>query len=371
MSGVEEQDLPGLDATAGKLQRVLEVAAVARSFLNSFENPNLPLQLFHAIVELTIKLGEQGVPADKLEFDSIDLSDYMISHFHSSKRFDSQNKAKRTEWITDQWKKLSRQLPEFEQGLIQHAARMQHRFTPNPVKQESIGGRGNKTLYRLACLPISDIDEVTHESSLTPHTKDPREPVIPEAEHITYTVARAKKLPPWARWLDHLEISGRTKLVFACLMAPGYALTCAWAILAFLTLSRHWLNQPIQPWQVMAFYPGIWIILPIVIFGMPFWRLSTHKIIPSPFLVTLFQSVTEDLFLELSRTDGCHRIDPDKPRSIRLVSYSARCPVCNGLVSIEGGGWKYPGRLIGRCYESPREHVWSFDHVTLSGRRLH
>lgn len=369
MNGVLAGDTQ--DVTTNKLLCTLEAAAVAKSFLNSFDNPDLSIQLFHAIVKMTLELGEQQVEIGELIFDSFDLSEYIIKHFHCSKQFDQQDISERTKWITTHWKKLSTQLPDFETGLTQHAQRLQYRHIPKPVKIESMGGRGKRTFYKLEYSTIPSMDKPPDESETAPELKTNPQPCRPSVEHITYTTARAKILLPWVRWLEHLKISGRTKLVFACLMALGYALSCAWTILAFLTLSRYWLDQPIQSWQILAFYPGIWIILPIVIFGMPFWRLSMHKIIPSPFLFTLFQSVTDDLFLELSRTDGCHRIDPDKPRSIRLVSYSARCPICNGFVSIEGGGWKYPGRLIGRCYESPREHVWSFDHVTLSGRRLH
>ncbi|WP_419834521.1 hypothetical protein [Endozoicomonas atrinae] len=57
-------------------------------------------------------------------------------------------------------------------------------------------------------------------------------------------------------------------------------------------------------------------------------------------------------------------------RRIALVLYSGDCPVCNGSVQIARGGFHFPGRLVGRCAESPVEHVFSFDHISKVGRPL-
>lgn len=55
---------------------------------------------------------------------------------------------------------------------------------------------------------------------------------------------------------------------------------------------------------------------------------------------------------------------------IKLVHYTAECPVCKGTISIEKGGLRFPGRLVGKCNNSPREHCFSFDHITRKGNRL-
>jgi hypothetical protein len=66
--------------------------------------------------------------------------------------------------------------------------------------------------------------------------------------------------------------------------------------------------------------------------------------------------------LELARVDG--------GVTIRLVRYSSCCPVCGASVSVEKGEPDFPRRLVGRCAESPREHVFSFDRVTRKGKAL-
>ena len=54
-------------------------------------------------------------------------------------------------------------------------------------------------------------------------------------------------------------------------------------------------------------------------------------------------------------------------RQIRLVRYSAPCPIFGATLYLEDGARDYPRRLVGRCYGSPREHVFSFDRVTRRG----
>lgn len=56
--------------------------------------------------------------------------------------------------------------------------------------------------------------------------------------------------------------------------------------------------------------------------------------------------------------------------SVQLHRYVSDCPICNGKVRLSDGGSSYPARLVGRCVDSPREHVYSFDRVTLEGSPL-
>lgn len=58
------------------------------------------------------------------------------------------------------------------------------------------------------------------------------------------------------------------------------------------------------------------------------------------------------------------------PDAIRPVRYTSTCPVCGAMVRIDRGEPDFPRRLVGRCDESPREHVFGFDRVTLTGATL-
>lgn len=60
----------------------------------------------------------------------------------------------------------------------------------------------------------------------------------------------------------------------------------------------------------------------------------------------------------------------EKDSEWRLVRYTAVCPVCASRVFVEKGEPDFPRRLVGRCSESPREHVFSFDRITRRGTAL-
>ena len=57
-------------------------------------------------------------------------------------------------------------------------------------------------------------------------------------------------------------------------------------------------------------------------------------------------------------------------RHYRFVRYFTSCPVCTATVELANGDPDFTGRIVGRCSESPHEHVFSFDRVTLTGEVL-
>lgn len=54
----------------------------------------------------------------------------------------------------------------------------------------------------------------------------------------------------------------------------------------------------------------------------------------------------------------------------RIVRYTGTCTVCSGEVQVRPGEPDFPRRMVGRCAQSPREHVFSFDRITLIGGPL-
>lgn len=57
-------------------------------------------------------------------------------------------------------------------------------------------------------------------------------------------------------------------------------------------------------------------------------------------------------------------------RAVKVARYTARCPICEGMLKLDHGEPEFPRRLVGRCSKSPREHVFSFDRVTRRGKAL-
>jgi len=78
-----------------------------------------------------------------------------------------------------------------------------------------------------------------------------------------------------------------------------------------------------------------------------------------------------DLFVKFTEKPAQFELLRDGDlRLIRLVRYTAACPLCGATLYLEDGAPEYRRRLVGRCYDSPREHVYSFDRVTRKGRLL-
>lgn len=63
-------------------------------------------------------------------------------------------------------------------------------------------------------------------------------------------------------------------------------------------------------------------------------------------------------------------LDENKRRRLQLVRYSAVCPVCAGTVELRYAQGANRRRLVGCCSEVPHEHVFTFDRILRTGRRL-
>lgn len=57
-------------------------------------------------------------------------------------------------------------------------------------------------------------------------------------------------------------------------------------------------------------------------------------------------------------------------KKVQLTKYVGLCPLCKAQVELEKGDPDFPGGIIGRCKESPRERIYSFDRVTKLGSFL-
>ena len=53
-----------------------------------------------------------------------------------------------------------------------------------------------------------------------------------------------------------------------------------------------------------------------------------------------------------------------------LVRWSADCPICEAPLELKDDSPVLKGALVGCCFESPDEHCFTFDRVTLEGRAL-
>jgi hypothetical protein len=100
---------------------------------------------------------------------------------------------------------------------------------------------------------------------------------------------------------------------------------------------------------------GVWILV-----LQPWYRLVNDRIVVAAESILSWREKYAQLELFTDR----------ETRRIRVVRYSSTCAICGAAIYVDDGSPDFPRRMIGRCSESPREHVFSFDRVTRSGETL-
>jgi len=100
---------------------------------------------------------------------------------------------------------------------------------------------------------------------------------------------------------------------------------------------------------------------------IPFYEAIDKRIGLAPVWLTKLEITSAQL--RYVRTKN-KRANGNYVRALQLVIYQAECPICGNEVLIEKGKYAHKMRLVGVCNESPREHIFSFDHVTKKGKLL-
>ncbi|WP_281848742.1 hypothetical protein [Dyella sp. GSA-30] len=219
------------------------------------------------------------------------------------------------------------------------------------------GGRGNSTEYSFRFDDMPEFrDEFADQSLQSPdagsadinaivYTREPAEPAF------------------WLGWLLKHPFPTLSWRGFVLIVTLGIVMVTTlflWFALAFVLLTK----QPalVRISALIAFYAviasaGWWSM-------RPFWELPLERITAASDLILSMRQIYAQL--RLTREKG----GKDVRGWLSLERHWSTCPVCSGTIEIRSGKAAYPGRLVGRGSENPREHVYSFDAVTLTGRLL-
>lgn len=302
-----------------------------------------PFDLLRGLTNLTIKRAEKG---EDLKISSTSLQVEVDGALTEK----SPGSA-----LAAPWKQLNeRILLEREQGIQEFFA--QHGFDQYlwPVKDKSLGGAGNPSMYYLETRVIS----TPREPEITGVTTKTGEGIryIPEltpspAWWLKKLLERGYALQGWRRWL--LIGFGLTNIILV-----GFLLIFTYILFVY---SSNLTFQKALSWGVSAAL-FIWISYSFI---SPLIKLLNWRIIKAPdFLVSLNE---DNVLIELVRNSP---VLGESFKVIRLVRYAGTCPICTGKVEILEGKNEFPNRFVGRCQESPAEHVYSFDRITLHGKLL-
>lgn len=263
-----------------------------------------------------------------------------------------ENASNRISGIWNDWERKSQ---ERLTGLQEYSANRGLHVYPWPVKRgDSKGGAGRPTLYAIDARPIAaqTLESQAGEASSTP-------PV-----DIHYIRETTPKPACWASWFFSKEfhLTGWRRVLF---LAPAVLMLLA-ALAVFLIV---W--QTLSQQSAISTNRILVLVATAAMFGFIAWRsvsgvgrLGDKRIIMAPDILIGFREY--GVQLELTRIDTT----PGSASRLGLVRYAATCPICNAKVQVESGGREFHGRLVGRCQESPDEHVFSFDRVTRTGTNL-
>jgi hypothetical protein len=318
-----------------------EAASCLQDYLKVHSKSTRHFVILQFLADNTLKHLDEGKTC---HFNNVAIKDAVVRNTETDP----------SAWISPLWKTLvTATLPGLEEGLITFAQSKGHNHYPWVNKREG-GGAGNQTLYFLEARKVNVVDK----NALLLNSKVKND--------VTYIPA-VNVLPSWwAKWLfnQNNSANGWRKMIYVFYpMIP-----IIFSLLFFLAV---WLvninkNTPISAQDIASFT----LILAMFFYCRHILRTWLHlmedQIIMAP--DNLLSMAERDVWLVLVSTYD--ERTKKKTKALRLVKYASQCPICKAEILLDKGEPDFPRRIVGRCQESPREHVYSFDRALKAGYKL-
>lgn len=238
--------------------------------------------------------------------------------------------------------------PAMRQNLIRRcrAAGLSH--FPEPRKEE-----GTPAHYYLTAEPLPPAEAAEDRDR---PTNLAQEGVVRYEADMTLRLSRRGRL----LFGKGLVWTARVRYVVAGGLALGLLLLTAIGVLTVWAFSRR--GAPLSIGDLITTGMAIGVV-----YWVFRWAESVHlfedRIVIAPQWALAW---TEDgATLEIERA-----ADGESPSTMHVRRYTAACPVCSGVIKVRPGEPEFPRRLVGRCEQSPREHVFGFDRITRLGARM-
>lgn len=313
------------------------------SFFDLMPRENKINQFVFEIAKQTLKKCKAG---QNLEITTKDIFFEMYPN-------KDENSASST--LANLWKNIPKLHNQVVNRLAEHA-RNNHglNYYPWIEKIDSAGGAGNLAKYKVISKPINN--------TLLIGPNPYRDTVAYDIEYI----AVQDYEPSWiARLLfdQSYSVIGLKKwlMIFLPLLQMLFYLAL---ILMFVLVTHNQTLGNLSMYYLILIIGIAWLFLNK---KNKFERFSEDRII-----------IASDFFMpwkEFSLLQEMVTIKDENENflasKVQLTKYVAVCPICEAKVELERGEPDFPRRIIGRCKESPREHIYSFDRVTKLGVFLH
>lgn len=231
------------------------------------------------------------------------------------------------------------------------------------VSKRGSSGRHKASWYLAAYELQKEEIEIEHspvqETSTNIH---PDGSGVVDTSSITYTVTKPADIK--LSLLGKIFL-GRGEFVTRSGRGALWGVLMLFSILPFaacvlLLFAMQALKRPVQT-DDLILIPGLvftcWLYWRMLI--RPWVWLIDDRIVLSGDFFTAFKE--DAVQLDLAKDD--------EHRYVRLVRYSATCPICTGNIELKYGIGINRRRVFGCCLEVPQEHVFTFDRVTGTGQR--
>lgn len=215
------------------------------------------------------------------------------------------------------------------------------------ISKKDGGGSGNSSMYFLHAIPVKKTEllntDVKHD--------------------IKYIEISNVSPSWWAKWLFNQNFSANTlKTKIYIFYYPIASLLLSIIIILIFWLALNSKKEAFSANDMVSviFMMGLAYYAQFKFFSLI--HFLEDRIIMAPLkLLGLYE---KDVSLELVTSKD------RKSKFLRLIKYASQCPICQAEILLDRGEPDFPRRIVGRCKESPREHVYSFDRITLTGNKL-
>lgn len=335
---LSNQQLADDEASGADDHQLREAAECLRRYLLTHGKTNQLHDILRYLAEQTLVRLREGKPP---HFNYHTLQSAVVGRSNKDP----------SAWFSPHWKNLT---GEFKtgagEGLKAFAINEGFSVYPDFDKRESEGGAGNQALVFLVARPIEADAETASRKLRLPH------------RDVDYIPVETIALAGWAKLLfdKNYVAEGWRKWL---LISPALI----WVLLLCLTGATllYFLLQPNRPLATA----DLAVVIGAGLAAWFFWlRLRYLVRWVDDQIVMASESMLG--FWEHGVCLELYRPQTGQQRRARIVKYAAQCPSCGAQILLDHGEPDFPRRLVGRCRNSPREHVFSFDKATLSGYRL-
>jgi len=340
MEAIEKKEKMVVDDDLASPQDYLSGLLCLQGFLRHVRKTTKPYRVLQAWLDYEIQRVGEG--HGSTAYDAVNLRACL----------DEISDKSASGWLAPTWKVLQ----DFDEihcdGLRSWAIQHSHSGFCLPAKQASQGGSGNTSKYFFQYIAVTQKQTASNQSA---------KPITDTS--VQYIVDTQIQPAWWVGWLlkSGFKLYGWRKWLFLAYCLISFIAVGCYLFLSFLSIvyDQHGFSDFIK----LIGSATVVGIVGVLCLG-PYVQLVNWRITMAPLLFTAFNEVDHaqlELVTLLDDRSGAKR-------EIRLVRYSAQCPICSARVLLRRGGRQFPNRLVGRCEESPAEHVFSFDRVSGCGQ---